>query len=632
MCGIVGHAVSGSDELSITLAQRRQALKLLQHRGPDVFGELVRGGVWFGHTRLSILDLSSAGAQPMASGSGRHAITYNGEVYNFREIASKFRFGDLRSTSDTEVVLRLVEKLGVEAFSHLNGMFAFAAHDKRAGKLWLVRDRLGVKPLYYALDRDCLAFASEIKALMPLRGTDPTCNVPALHEWLYYGNTLGEQTLYRGVFELQPGHYLEYDLRTQAATVRSYWSLPRRPADPERVWRRREVVEQTRHLLEAAIRRQLVSDVPVGVFLSGGVDSGAIAAFAARHYGSGLCTYSASFDFSSGEGELPAARRMAERYGTDHYEFNISGADVAELVPRMVRHHDTPFADAANIPLFLMAEQVRDRTKVVLQGDGGDELFGGYRRYVTMRYRKVVRALAMLGSPVLRFVSGNAGYRMRRYANAFAAEDVATTMALLLSPEDRQADPASIFNAEFAAGLRSADPFARYLDKQAGFAEHEPINQMSLVDLSIVLPDTYLEKVDRATMAASLEVRVPFLDHELVDFVTALPPQFKTPYGKKKWLLKQALHGIVPRETLYGPKKGFGVPYGKWLLTALRPMFEDHLATFGQRQPGVLDLNVVSRSYRKAVEGEHFRLPMLWKVFNFLIWANSIRIDFQSEV
>jgi len=579
---------------------------------------------------LSIIDLSDLARQPMRSASGRYVICYNGEVYNFRELARDLALDNLRSTSDTEVVLRAFEALGTASFARLNGMFAYAIYDAEAQKLWLVRDRLGIKPLYYRIDAERLTFGSEIKALRALDHRETQCDLSSLHEFLYYGNTLGGRTLYEGIQQLLPGHYLELDLRAFTHSVQPYWSL-RQQADLRHMIHAPagELIAETRRLLEAAVRRQLVSDVPVGVFLSGGVDSTAITAFASRHYQGRLATYSAGFDDRNGVDERPKARRIAAHYGTDHHELFIAGGSVAELVEKMVHHHDMPFSDAANIPLYLMAQQVSRQTKVVLQGDGGDELFGGYRRYATLKYYPLLHAAARVGQPFAALIPlPLLRQRVRRYLHAYAARDLGSTMALLLTLENQATRPASAFTPELQRAIERSDPFARYREVQRQFADHDIGSQMSLVDLMVELPDIFLEKVDRSTMAASLEVRVPFLDHDLVDYVVRIPGGGKMPFGRKKWLLKRALRGVVPDDVLFGPKTGFNVPFGYWLRTALKSQFFDHLATLERSRPGVLNASVIQSWYQELETGQSDRSYMLWKLLNFMIWSNNTGVSF----
>jgi len=621
-----------SDEDAAT-TRLTSALGVLRHRGPDANGQYRAGNVLLGHARLSIIDLSDAGRQPMSTTDGRYVISYNGEVYNFRELMREHAIDGLRSHSDTEIVLRLFAQLGPASLPMLNGMFAFAIHDVRGQKLWLVRDRLGIKPLYYKLDERGLRFASEIKAIHALSDDAPVCDLSVLHEWLYYGNPLGGHTLYAGISQLLPGTCLELDLRTFQHKVHVYWSLEeelRRSAPLP--GGEREAIEATRQLLEQAVQRQLVGDVPVGVFLSGGVDSSAIAAFASRHYEGKLATYCAGFDFAKGEGELPRARRVAQALGTDHHEIHIRGGDVGQLVEKLVHHHDLPFADAANIPLYLMAEKISAHTKVVLQGDGGDELFGGYSRYFTLGQYWLLRPAARLLQHLHALTPQSAfHFRARRYLRAVAAEDMATAVALLLTPEDRSLRPTAIFATPLRTEVEKSDPFARHRACLQAFAGVDRVNLMSCVDLAITLPDTFLEKVDRSTMAASLEVRVPFLDHDLVDFAVRLPGAVKAPGGRRKFLLKAALQGVVPDEVLTGPKAGLEVPYGAWLQGPLRALFFDHLQRFDRDHRGVLDVARVTQLYKETGAGGRDDSYMLWKVMNLMIWANDSKVRFDVE-
>jgi asparagine synthase (glutamine-hydrolysing) len=628
MCGIVGMA--RRDRGGFDPTRTAAALQCIRHRGPDAQGSYQDGALWLGHVRLSILDLSAAGNQPMATPDSDLVIVYNGEIYNFRELAAELSLSGLRSRSDTEVILHAFRKLGPAAFAKFNGMFAFALYEKSTQKLWLVRDRLGIKPLYFRLDGEGLAFSSEIKGILALAEGTPSCDPSTLHEWLYYGNALGGRTLYRGIEQLLPGHYLELDLKSFRHTVVTYWSLQHQ-ANGGSVVRAStaEMILETRRLFEEAVRRQLVSDVPVGVFLSGGVDSSAVTAMASRHYSGRLATYAAGFDDLAGVDERPKARRVAEHFGTEHHELHIAGADLPDLVEKMVHHHDMPFSDAANIPLYLMAARISSTTKVVLQGDGGDELFGGYRRYVSLRHRELFRLLARVGRRFEDVLPESFFYRrVRRYVHAFASGDLATTMARLLTPVDPQSSPDAVFARGFREALGAADPFARYRHCQPQFAHHDAANQMLMVDLMVELPDIFLEKVDRSTMAASLEVRVPFLDHDLIDYVVRIPRSRKMPWGRKKWLLKQALHGVVPHDVLYGPKTGFSVPFGYWLRTSLKPLFFGHLDRFARERPGVLDVQAIQSMYAAMEAGAYDRSNTLWNVLNLMIWCNQTGVRF----
>jgi asparagine synthase (glutamine-hydrolysing) len=631
MCGIVGKVVRQNIELDLSDRKKAQAIAAIRHRGPDMRGEYSYGSIWLAHVRLSILDLSDAASQPMATENSRYVISYNGEVYNFRELADSLSLDSLRSHSDTEVVLRTFAKLGVNALPRLNGMFAFALYDKQGQKLWLVRDRLGIKPLYYRFDEAGLSFGSEIKALLAMDGESPQCDLLSLHEWLYYGSSLGEHTLYKGIHKLLPGHYLELNVSSFGWRIEKYWGPKEYAGSAKFDGSVEDRIHQTRNLLEQAVKRQLVSDVPVGIFLSGGIDSSAITAFASKHYGGRIATYSAGFDFDKGVNELLKARRVAEFYGTEHHEIHISGFAIADVVEKMVHQHDMPFSDAANMPLYLLSSRIKDTTKVVLQGDGGDEMFGGYSRYTTLSFYKTARVLAKLGRLANYLTPRNAQlYRRQRYINALAPDDPVKVMALLLTEEDGYSNPAAIFAPEIRRQIMEADPFARYRECQSYFTGEDLVNQMLLVDAMIILPDIFLEKVDRATMAASVEARVPFLDNDLVDFCMQLSGPQKVRFGRKKWLLKKALEGTVPHDVLYGKKTGFGVPYGYWLRGVLKPLFFGQLQLFDKRQPGVLDEITIHALYDEHVSRRRDRSFLLWKLLNFLIWANQTRVCFTS--
>jgi len=630
MCGVLGIATRLLDESNPTAEAFRGALARIRHRGPDGSGIYRDNNLWLGHARLSILDLSDAGSQPMKTTDERFVIVYNGEIYNFRELADEQQLQNLHSCSDTEVVLRLFAALGVASLPKLNGMFAFAIYDSLERKIWLARDRIGIKPMYYQVGGGRLIFSSEIKGILALNAAKPIGNVAGLHEWLYYGNTLGGRTLYSGIQQLLPGHYLELDLNSFEHRIREYHSFRQHPMAAVGVsYDSAEASHEIRRLLEQAVRRQLVSDVPVGVFLSGGVDSSAITAFAAGQYHGRLATYSVGFDFAGNANELPKAMRIARLFDTDHHEIQIGGADIGAIVEKMVRHHDMPFADAANIPLYMMSANISAHTKVVLQGDGGDELFGGYRRYATLRYYGILRLLAqLLQGPHRVTPKTSSYYRVQRYLHALSAPDLATTMALLLTQEDRCCHPRNVFSPGMSAAIAAHDPFGRFREVQPWFAEQDIGNQMSLTDICIELPDLFLEKVDRPTMAASLEVRVPFLDHDLVDYAIGLSGRSKMPLGRKKWLLKKALEGVVPDEVLQGPKIGLTVPYGKWLQTSLKSMFFDHLSAFARSRPGILNVGYIEKLFARTSGRQQNHAFVLWKVLNFMIWVNMTDVQF----
>ena len=626
MCGITGIVANHENGLGPTKEKKYRALGSISHRGPDAEGQYEDNQVWLGHVRLSILDLSDAGGQPMSTPDGRYVICYNGEVYNFNELSRELNLNDLQSCSDTEVLLHAFAKLGIDSIKLFNGMFAFAIYDKQEKKIWLVRDRLGIKPLYYRFDEDGFSFASEINAF---DDQEAQCNLSAIHEWLYYGTTYSDRTLFKGICKLSPGHYLELDLVTFVSKIECYWSPAHYSGCKKYFGSVDDHIKNTHNLLEQAVKRQLISDVPVGVFLSGGIDSSAITAFASKHYAGKLATYSVGFDYDKGINELPKAKEIARLYGTDHHEIHISGFEIGDVVEKMVKHHGMPFSDAANIPLYLLSSRINDTTKVILQGDGGDEMFGGYSRYSTLSFYKLAKIFAKVMGLVNGLMPRNPQYfRRQRYINALAPNDLATVMALLLTEEDNTSNIADVFAPDFKQKIVGTDPFSRFKECQGYMKNEDVVNQMLLVDAMVILPDIFLEKVDRSTMAASIEVRVPFLDNDLVDFCMQISGSQKVRFGQKKWLLKKALKEVVPKDILYGKKTGFGVPYGYWLRDALKPLFFDHLETFKNNHPGVLDITFIHSLYNEHTSLYRDRSFLLWKILNFMIWANHNKVKF----
>jgi asparagine synthase (glutamine-hydrolysing) len=617
MCGIAGALRDLHPGMLAEIGARMAGS--VRHRGPDRQAAWVGEGVVLAHARLSIIDLSDAGAQPMVSPCGRHVIAFNGEIYNFRELRGAMEADGetFRGHSDTEVLLRLLSRRGVEGLRQLDGIFAFAHWDIRARALTLVRDRFGAKPLYYSHQGDDLWFGSEVKALVA--GDCPSFHprLARLAEFMHYGTVGGSATMYDEVSRVPPGHALRF----------------RRGAEPELLcyWRPEDVApaalddadaaREVRVRLEAAVRRQLVSDVPIGIFLSGGVDSSAIAAFAARHHPGRLRTYSVGFDFDRGVNELPRARRTAEGLGADHRELHVSSADLPAVIEALVGHHDEPFSDAANIPLYLLCRELRGSLKVVLQGDGGDEFFGGYRRHALFsRIRRWSWAsrLALLSGPLL-------PPRHRRMAAALAAWDDGERMGRLLTEESDRPSPLRVLSPGLRSLAASQDPYANYRALDRRFAHLDPAQRMLFTDTQAVLTDTFLEKVDKSTMAWGIEARVPFLDSALTELALSLPAGQKVRAGRKKHLLRAALRGVVPDEVLDGPKTGFGVPYGHWLAGSLRDYARGVLLEEAAGPDPWLDAAAVG-NLMDEVRDRRRGAFLAWKCLQLALWRRQAHL------
>jgi asparagine synthase (glutamine-hydrolysing) len=610
MCGICG-VVDFSKPVS---PERIDAMvSALRHRGPDANGCFVKGPVGIGHTRLSIIDLSEAGSQPMHSADGRFVLSYNGEVYNFAQLRRELEAEGCRfvGNSDTEVVLYALARWGRPAIRRFHGMFAIALWDEQTRELLLARDRFGIKPLYYAARSTTLTFASEVKSIRSAGDWHPTIDPAALHEYMWYGNALGERTMYEGVRRLLPGQTLTFG--ATGASIETYW----RVEDPLPVEDGLDTaVSQVRERLEQAVSTHLISDVPVGVFLSGGIDSSAITAFAARHYSGRLRTYSVGFDFEVAKSELTMARLVAQRFDTDHAELHVAGADLKAVIESLVDCHDEPFGDAANIPLYLLCQQLRGSVKVVLQGDGGDEMFAGYRRHAVLSHAHLWGLAARLGG----IAGGLLPARHRRFLAAVGERDSALRMALLMTMESAAAPPTGILSRAMRDCVVTHDPFQRYRELDRRLPGFDPLQRMLRTDAAIVLPDTFLEKVDKSTMAHGIEVRVPFLDDGLSEYAMGLPGSMKVHRAQTKWILRRALRTIVPDDVLDAPKTGFSVPYGHWLRTSLAPYLRDVMTDPVTDRSGLFDRPVAERLINEHVAGTRDHGFLLWKSLHLALW------------
>lgn len=566
----------------------------------------------------------------MSNGGDRQVLCYNGEVYNFDTLRMALSASRaFESHTDSEVILAAYERWGSDAFARFNGMFAFAILDRQTSKLILVRDRLGIKPLFYAQSNGRLVFGSEIKTILASGLVPSAPDFGALGEFLYFANTLGSHTLYAGIRQLPPAHWVSLDLKTGELDVPTpYWSVKNLP-----VWSgpvdESDIVAKTRDLLDKAVQRQLHSDVPVGAFLSGGVDSSAIVALASRHYAGKLRTYTVGFDYIGSGSELPQAARVARRFGTDHHELHVAGDNIEETIQRLAIAHDQPFADAANLPLFQLCEALGGETKVILQGDGGDELFGGYRRYGYLGLPAVTRPLAWIADRGLQIIHnhyGRRGFGAHRFFHALAQSDPGQRMALLLSVEGPLNPPHRILAPEMRDIVARQDPFARYREVAAALPKLDDLQRMLHTDLQILLPDIFLEKVDRSTMAMSTEVRVPFLDFDLVDYVATVPSGTKIGFKHRKKLLRKVLHGIVPQEVLDAPKAGFGVPVASWLAGPLRPFAESRILAHAG-PGGWFDATVVRTLFDEHAAGRRDHSQLLWKSLQLALWRQNAKFD-----
>lgn len=636
MCGICGTAGFADRELLGRMAA------VMAHRGPDDEGFHVSPGgrAGLGHRRLRIIDLSPAAGQPMANEDGTLRLVYNGEIYNFRELREELVRGGhrFRSQSDGEVILHLYEELGAGCLTRLNGIFALALWDERDGTLLLARDPLGVKPLYYAETGRGLVFASEVKGLLQAEDLPAALEPAALPEFLTFLWVPGPRTMFRGVRKLMPGERLHW--RDGRITTETYWDLnfieEPRPAG--------QLADELRAMLAAAVKRQLVADVPVGVFLSGGVDSSAILALATEAAGGPVRAYTIAYRESDARLEQSGrdryyARRVAKRFGADYHEIEVA-PDVAALLPRVVWHLDEPVADPAAISTLLICEAARPEVTVLLSGQGGDEVFAGYRWHRNEQLARLAGlaprfmreglfrpALALLPRVAGRLPGASSGYALavHRYGDKFLR-------GLDRSPEERyvafrayydRAGLAEVLAPELREQLAGADPFRSHLD----YFERHPadafLNRALYVDTKTFLPELNLTYSDKLSMAASLEVRVPLLDLEIVRFMAGVPTGLKLRGLTTKYLFKRALAGLVPDEVIRRRKAGFGAPIRQWLRADLAPLVADLLAPDRLRDRGLLDPAVVARMIRENAAGTHDHTYRLWAFLTLEMWLRN---------
>lgn len=620
MCGIAG--ILNFDrhepvERNLVAAMTRA----VAHRGPDAEGIWIEGSVGLGHRRLSIIDLSAAAAQPMVSDDGKIHIVYNGEIYNFQPLRRKLEAQGhiFRTTSDTEVILQAYRHYGLDFLTHLRGMFALAIWDARQRLLVIARDRIGIKPLYYRVARNYIAFASELKALLVDPRTPREVEPAALSDFLHLLSIPDPHSILTGVKKLEAGHMLI--VRDGNVEDREYWNVPL-PAACRSI-SLADACAEFDERFGSAVRSHLVADVPVGAFLSGGVDSSAVVAFMDPEVASGTRTYSVVFRGDDVFDEGPYARMVAERYGTIHREIDL-GAEAGDFLPAMAWHCDEPFAVSSALGIYFLAKAAReDGVKVVLTGDGGDEVFAGYTwKHLDFpelpNSRMLHRLLAGVGAVGQRLAPGlqlwramaRGGGNAERYINSFACYQDIDLVEMV------QPDLWPRLQREWSGNM-----LAKYYDSAVGQPQ---LTRKLYTDMKTVLVSEMLTKVDRLTMAAGIEARVPFLDHELVEWAFTLPNDLKLRDREGKFLVKRALESRLPAEILYRPKAGFNLPLGKWLRTGLREMVGDLLSPAAVARRGYFRPEVVSRMVDEHMKGRDDIGNRLFVLLMLELWHRQV--------
>ena len=624
MCGICGQVNFTSTE--VEQADLLRMCEALVRRGPDGQGVHVAGRAGLAQRRLSVIDLRTQGVAPLSNEDGTVWVTFNGEIYNFRELRADLeaRGHQFRTNTDTEVIVHLYEEHGTGCVSRLHGMFAFAIWDTPRRRLLAARDRLGKKPFFYAETASALVFASSIASLRlnPAVSLEP--DYRALDDFLTYQYVPSPQTAFKNVRKLQPAHYLLWE-PGRGLSVERYWSPPLPLRRNGHQHDTRDLEAEVIQRLSQAVERRLVSDVPLGAFLSGGVDSSAVVGLMARASRGPVRTFSIRFDEPEFD-ESRHARAIAERFATDHHEFTVK-PDAVAVLPQLVAEYGEPFGDSSALPSFYLSQLTRQHVTVALSGDGGDETFAGYENYgVVSSWNRADRLPlgvrrgfdSTIGTLVRQAPSTRTSRRLGRGSRMLAAPvpERFRLQSSIMKPEEKEAAYTALFHR-----LLDAHPPADEGPAMAAIPDDvDPVDWMMWHDLQYYLPDCLMVKVDVASMAHGLEVRSPFLDHEFVEFAATIPASLKRDAEGGKKILKRALNGLVPEKTLHRPKKGFGVPLRRWFGTDLLELLRATLLDERSARRGLIDQRYIRRMIDDLTAGRHDWSARLWALLWLELW------------
>jgi asparagine synthase (glutamine-hydrolysing) len=625
MCGIAG-VLYADPTRPVERAVLEAMGASIAHRGPDAAGFWEEPGLGLVHRRLSIIDLSTGG-QPIGNEDGSVQVVFNGEIYNFQELRQRLgaRGHSFRTRTDTEVLVHLYEEAGEHLVDRLRGMFAFALWDRRQRRLLLARDRLGIKPLYLYRDAEKLVFGSELKAVLAHPGVPREVDPTSLEDYLAFGMVPGARSIFKNIEKLPPAHVLTAWSEKLGTTPRRYWQLRIEPDHRPSI---EEWQEAIRAKLDETIRLHLIADVPIGAFLSGGLDSSVVVASSAGATKGPLQTFSIGFREESFS-ELPYARQVAERFSTQHVE-EIVTPDAVSLLDELTHYYDEPFADSSAIPTFLVSRLASRSVKVVLSGDGGDEAFGGYARYLhdlkeaaMRRYLPAWFRRLTLG-PLAR-IWPKADWlprplRLKTFLTNLsldAGSAYANTLSICRQPLRRQ-----LFASGMAGSLNGHQPEQLIRLGHAAVPSNDPLGGMIAADVETLLPDDFLVKVDRASMAHGLEVRPPLLDHELLELAARIPSEWKVRQGQTKWVFKQTYRRQLPAAAIDRPKHGFEVPIDAWLRGPLREMFESAVLQPQARIRDFVDQSAIQDLYQTHRSGIGRHGNVLWALLVLARWAD----------
>jgi asparagine synthase (glutamine-hydrolysing) len=624
MCGIAGFIDYSSTTEKIVLENMVVSMK---HRGPDDFGVNIYDyndySVGLGQSRLSIIDLTQNGHQPMTY---KHfEVIFNGEIYNYKEIKKELTFyGHVFVTnSDTEVILHSFEEWGIESIHKFIGMFAFVLYDKNIQKLWVVRDRVGVKPLYFYENNHLVLFGSELKALMSHPRFEKIIDEKVLPNYFHYGYIAAPYSIFKNCSKLMPGHYFSYDCSTKKKEMIQYWSVNKSYQKSKLVIAYKEAKSELEDILKSSFQYRMVSDVPVGVFLSGGYDSTAVTAILQANSASKLKTFTIGFE--EGNNEAPYAEETASYLGTDHTEYICTTKEAQEIIPTLPFYFDEPFGDSSAIPTILVSQLAKKQVTVALSADGGDEILCGYSSYIKLNdfqkklnsiptsLKSFVKSFERSLSTMTTLLEDEKKHQIKSFISSLNTNNLVQAQNLFQSMNEK---PCSLISNFFNSDIQGYS--SSYVINEKGF--HNELELAMAIDFNSYLPNDILTKVDRATMSASLEGREPFLDHRIVEFAASLPLDFKYDGKTSKKILKDIVHGYIPKEMMDRPKTGFSLPIYTWLKGDLSYLIDEYLSEDALKVSGILDHKFLSQQVELFVQNKFHYQPLIWNLLMFQMW------------
>ncbi|MFH0908611.1 MAG: asparagine synthase (glutamine-hydrolyzing) [bacterium] len=623
MCGIAGFTGQNQQLIEAMTTE-------LAHRGPDQHGYYVTPDVSLGHRRLSIIDLSEHGRQPMGNEDGRVQVVFNGEIYNFQEVREVLRARGhvFQSQSDTEVIVHAYEEYGFDAIHKFRGMFAFAVWDGRKKLIWLARDRIGIKPLYYHMNGGRLIFASEIKAILKDPSVPRELNRQALYDYLGFEFVPAPETMFRDIFKLPAGHHLIW--KSGEAKIQPYWDLTFSPRNVSKL-SIDDAAQEVQHVLNECVKSHLISDVPLGVFLSGGLDSSALVAMMRKHITGRLRTFTIGYPDKTFS-ELNYAKIVADHLGTEHHVLMIEGITEADIEKSMW-HFDEPMTDLSSIPLMMICGKAREQITVCLSGEGGDEVFAGYDRFKASKMNRYYARI--IPDPIREYVIGALVKKLPDQAQKKGPINVLKRFVegSCLPREGQQLRwqyflndtlASKLFTPSFKAGV-SMDPFKYVREYNSKCDAQDPVNRELYLDTRFMMSDSVLMKVDKMSMSHSLEVRVPLLDHKFVELNAALPGNWKLKGFETKHLFRKALHGLLPDNIIHRGKQGYSLP----VKNLLRDQLRDYMINLLNGSPIIrsnMDMNYVNLLIKEHLDQTHNHNHILWGMMNTAIWQQKFNV------